>query len=482
MSYVTDPNDALVYARQSADRTGDELAVGRQTEDCTALARNRGLRVVEVIQDNDTSASGKVARPGFDKLLKLIESGRARIVIAWDLTRLTRNARDTLRLLEVGEKYGVTIALVRGSDMDLSTPAGRLTASVLASVARHEIEQKSDRQKRAAQQSAAAGLPTGGRRPFGYEQGGMILREDEASALRQAYEDCLLGISLGQIAKKLNDAGLPTPQLTREGEASWWTSQTIGPVLLNPRYAGLRARSIRPKQGRPYWEHLGVAAAWPAVVSEETWRAVRDALTDPARRTPGGAVALLTGAGLCGVCGIDTGATVHQGRNNKHQRTYRCSVTLAHIARRADPVDQYIGDVVVERLSRPDATDLLQVDDRPDVAGLREEAVALRERLHQVATEFAEDDTFTPTQLRVMTTRLRERLGAVEAQLVDAGRVDVLGPLIGAADVAAAWEGLGTDRQRAVVNTLMTVVLHQVGRGTRTFRPETVQVIWKIGD
>lgn len=80
--------------------------------------------------------------------------------------------------------------------------------------------------------------------------------------------------------------------------------------------------------------------------------------------------------------------------------------------------------------------------------------------------------------MRAATERIRERLTAVEAQLADAGRVDVLGDLIAAKDVAAVWESLPLERRRAVVATLMRITLHPVGRGTRTFRPETVGIDW----
>jgi site-specific DNA recombinase len=50
----------------------------------------------------------------------------------------------------------------------------------------------------------------------------------------------------------------------------------------------------------------------------------------------------------------------------------------------------------------------------------------------------------------------------------------VLGPLVLAKDVRAVWEALSTDRQRVVIDALMTVRLMPPGRGTRTFRPETV--------
>ena len=60
--------------------------------------------------------------------------------------------------------------------------------------------------------------------------------------------------------------------------------------------------------------------------------------------------------------------------------------------------------------------------------------------------------------------------------MADAGRTDVLGPLVHAKDVQAAWDGLGTDRRRAVIDALVTVVIMPAGQGAKKFREETVVV------
>ncbi|MEY4081690.1 MAG: hypothetical protein RL430_2120, partial [Actinomycetota bacterium] len=91
------------------------------------------------------------------------------------------------------------------------------------------------------------------------------------------------------------------------------------------------------------------------------------------------------------------------------------------------------------------------------------------------------DGDLTASQLRAATERIRERLAKVEHDLADAGRVDALGDLIGCADVAAAWDGLSLSRKRAAISTLMRVTMHPVGRGSRTFRPETVGIDWLSG-
>lgn len=88
----------------------------------------------------------------------------------------------------------------------------------------------------------------------------------------------------------------------------------------------------------------------------------------------------------------------------------------------------------------------------------------------------------TASQLRTATTRVRTRLADVEAAMADAGRVNLLGPVLQAADVEAAWDALSVSRRRAVVDVLMTVTLLPPGRGTRTFRPESVRIEWKATD
>ncbi|HET6755541.1 MAG TPA: recombinase family protein, partial [Jiangellaceae bacterium] len=231
---------ATVYLRQSQDRTGDELGISRQREDCQTLAAARGWEIATLRLDNDVSAFGRRTRSGFEALLDDIETGRAGAVIAWSLDRLTRNRRDTVRLIEACERHAVHIALVRGSDIDMSTPAGRLSADILASVARHEIEQKADRQRRAVEQAVQQGRRVGGRRPFGYSIA-MRPLEREAAAVRWAYAELLAGASLGNIARDWNARGLTTPQGHRDGTPTTWTPQVVSRTLRKATYAGLRS-------------------------------------------------------------------------------------------------------------------------------------------------------------------------------------------------------------------------------------------------
>src|SRR3546814_6121614 len=87
---------------------------------------------------------------------------------------------------------------------------------------------------------------------------------------------------------------------------------------------------------------------------------------------------------------------------------------MGHFSRQAEPVEEYVSALVVARLSRPDARELLTRRDSPDVDQLQVEAVGIRERLNALAVDFA-DDVLTASQLRAATERPRSRLSAIEA-------------------------------------------------------------------
>ncbi|MDT4894127.1 MAG: site-specific recombinase, partial [Pseudonocardiales bacterium] len=201
-----------MYLRISDDRTGLEAGVTRQRDDCERRCQDRGWTVVRVESDNDISATKGKRRPGFEALLASIEAGTTSVVVAWSLDRLQRSKRDEVRLYEACQRKGVTLSLVKGADLDFASAAGRFVADALGSVARMEVEMKSERQQRAQLQAAEQGRRSGGRRPFGYEADGMTVRAAESEAIRQGYRSFLAGQSLAGVAREWNALGLKTGQ------------------------------------------------------------------------------------------------------------------------------------------------------------------------------------------------------------------------------------------------------------------------------
>lgn len=463
--------NAIGYARISLDRTGEGAGVERQSEDIRQLAIARGFNLVDLVVDNDISASGKRTRPGFERVLGAVDNGSVSVVIAWALDRVTRNRRDTVRFIETCQHHDATIALVRGSDLDLSTPAGRLTADILAAVARSEIETKSDRQKRANQQAVEKGLWRGGRRPFGYEPDGVTVRPDEAKAVRDAYSWILAGESLAEIGRRWNGRGFHTPQGRHgTGELVEWGQANISHTLRNPRYCGLRA----------YKHEIQGKAQWPALVDEETWYAAQAILRDPARRPNRGDKRLLTGVALCGICGVPVWA----GGGAPGRGVYRCRASSGHFSRKRQPVDEYVSAVAVARLSRPDAAQVFQrqtAHAQPDLGAVMREMDESRAKLDALAAAFAEG-AISMSQLRRASERLRTRIEQADRKMAttDAHLTDVRN-VIGADDVQEAWDLLTRDSQRRIIDALMTIRLCPPGRGVRRLDPSTIIITPKGG-
>ena len=472
---TSQPLWADIYSRQSQDRDNTGLAIARQLEACQQLREQRGYLLHEHRSDNDTSAAGSRKRPGFDAVLDDLEQGRIKAVIAWDFSRLSRNARDWLRLSEAAQKAKARLIFVNGPETDMSNPLSRGMADIANIFARMEIETKSLRQRAAREQAAQDGRRVGGRKPFGYQQDGVTIIPAEAAAVRQGYADFLAGVSLSQIAKNWNAAGL-------KAHRNAWIGNTVRQVLSNPRNAGLMA--YRPVDLPKGVEPELFPAEWPALVPIETFHAVKTVLADPSRRTLRGTQALLTGAAKCGIEMPDgspcAGHAVTGAVTNANYRLYKCNLFSGHFGRKAEPIDDLVETYILARLSRDDAVELLVDRNKPDVADLTLRRNTLVKRLDQLAVDFADGD-LTPSQLRTATERIKSQVAEIDLRLADAGKVNVLGPLIEAEDPEPVWDAMDNDRRREVIKVMVDVTIYPAGRGARKFDPSTVEIIPKPG-
>lgn len=94
---------AVVYVRQSTQtQVQMNLESQRRQYDLVGEAKRLGFSDIEVIDDDlGRSASGTVARPGFEKLVAWLCAGEVGAVLCLDASRLARNGRDWHHLLEL---------------------------------------------------------------------------------------------------------------------------------------------------------------------------------------------------------------------------------------------------------------------------------------------------------------------------------------------------------------------------------------------
>ncbi len=107
-------------------------------------------------------ASGRTMdRPGWKRLEADLDAGRVLKVVVWRLDRLGRTASGLTALFEKLAARKVGLVSLRDG-LDLATPAGRLMANVLASVAAYENEVRSERIVAGQEAARANGKRWGG--------------------------------------------------------------------------------------------------------------------------------------------------------------------------------------------------------------------------------------------------------------------------------------------------------------------------------
>jgi site-specific DNA recombinase len=480
---------AAIYLRISDDREGRELGVQRQEQDCRALAARLKVRVHRVYTDNDIGASTRSTkpRPEYKQMMADAKAGLFSMVIAYTSGRLTRRPREHEGQIELAESRGITYAYVASPAFDLNTSAGRRIARILAANDTGEAEDIAERVSRARLQRAQnGGYGGGGNRPYGFgvATGDTIdynaTVPDEAAVIVMVADQVLIGTSLASIARDLNDRGIVSATGVR------WTGETLKDMLMRPRNAGLSVYK---------GEIVGTLPGEP-ILSEAVWRGVVARLTDPfvqwtdragnkrvaARQVNTVKAPQWLGSGLyrC-MCGGPVEIGVGKGR----KPTYRCNPDKrgpgdVHTRRNATEVDTLVAAVIVERLSRPDAADLVAcpADDSPvDVLALRTERDALNEQLTELGTLYGQR-AITAAQMVAATETMNDRLAEIGRDLATDTALTPLTPLIGVEDTRAAWDALPLGSQRAVVGHLMTVTILPT-KSSRTFDPESVRIDWK---
>jgi hypothetical protein len=142
--------------------------------------------------------------------------------------------------------------------------------------------------------------------------------------------------------------------------------------------------------------------------------------------------------------------------------------------------------VVIERLSRPDAAELLAPDQTGDTAALHAQDAGLRARLDELGRLYG-DGVIDALQLASGTARIREQREQVTTSLAAASRGSVLAGVADAPDPEAVWRGLDLSRRRAIVDVLVEVTILRAKRGgarrkgETSFDPATVAIEWKRG-
>jgi DNA invertase Pin-like site-specific DNA recombinase len=194
---------AVGYVRLSK-RHEQGVSIAAQREAIMKAAEERGLELVEVVEDDGLSGRS-LRRPGVQRALELMED--ADVLLVARLDRLSRCVRDFASILHSAQRgRWDVVALDMG--MDTSTPQGRFFSQILMSVAEFERELIGERTKAALAYARSNGTTLG--RPSSLPQ----------ETIERIASERGEGRAYARIAEGLNDDAVPTAH----GGQRWYAS------------------------------------------------------------------------------------------------------------------------------------------------------------------------------------------------------------------------------------------------------------------
>jgi DNA invertase Pin-like site-specific DNA recombinase len=211
--------NAFAYLRKSVVRLDDPKNSAEAEESAVRALAARHGDADSLVLLSDWDTSGRLAasrRPGYDALIRAIESGTCTALYSYSMARLARSLSELTRLLESCHARNIPVRLVADA-VDTSTASGRVTATVLASVLAFEADVASERMKATRRAKSAANERMG---PRLYGDG----PRDDPAAVLAAFREAG---SSGAAARLLNERGVPV----RSGSLGVWWPRSVEMVV-----------------------------------------------------------------------------------------------------------------------------------------------------------------------------------------------------------------------------------------------------------
>ncbi|GGO62935.1 recombinase family protein [Nonomuraea cavernae] len=475
------------------------------------LARRRGFRIIEWVEDLDVS--GRTFQRKIMKVISDVEEGTSKAILVWKYSRFGRNRTgNQLNLARVEKAGGELVSATE--EIDARTAVGKLTRGVLFELAAFESDRAGEQWGEAFQNRLARGLPPLGAAQFGYirrgrarhplyhdrtlaapEDGPERYEPDHASGfagiLADSYDRWIADRNFSRLADWANARGARTTTggKWKPGEMTRMMDRGFAAGLICVHHRDCRCS--KPSSCRTKEYHPG---AHDAVINMETWetykrlRKITSALPPRARR----AVYPMSKLCKCGYC-TNTMYPLkvnHSGRMGwvcgsiyrKRYNVPRCGTRFVTM----EAVEEAVQQVLVEWLPDIEAEAALAVaglqvheggDSQPEMLRRELERIdkALERQTELLINEVIPQSVYEPVRDRL----LREREAVLDSLAEFEDRPDPIDPMDCVPVIEGLiqeWDSLPADRLRDILGEVISHV--DVYREDRTTAWIVVHSAW----
>ncbi len=309
---------AALYVRVSTEEQANEgQSISAQLETLKQYCKLYCIEIYDIYEDPGLSGKDTLNRPGLQRLLADAKCNCFNMVLVWKLSRLSRNLKDLLGIIDLFEKKDIVFSSY-SEKFDTSTPVGRMTLQLLGSIAEFERNTIIDNVKLGLQEYARKGGKTG--TVFGYDSSGrqLVINPSEAAIVRLIYHLYVQELwSLTEITNHLNQMGC----LTKRGKP--FRKDAVSVILENPVYIGQNRHQLGT--GNEYC----TAGSHLPIIEQELWQAVqklRSKNRSSRHRTPDKTDYPLSGKLLCPNCSkrLQGSSSFSKGKNYRYYRCKSC--------------------------------------------------------------------------------------------------------------------------------------------------------------
>ncbi len=324
--------NAVIYARFSSHAQNEQSIEG-QLKECYAFAERSGLRIIhEYIDRALTGTTDK--RPEF---LQMIEDSKRKgfqFVVVYQLDRFARNRYDSATYKAKLKKNGVRVLSAKENITD--DASGILIEGVLESMAEYYSAELSQKIKRGIAISASKCKFFGGKVPLGYkidEKKDYVINEETAPIVRRMFEMLAGGYNYAQIARYMNERGIPT------ATGGKWGKNSFNSIFSNRRYLG-----------KYIFHGEEIDGGIPQLIDDGLFADVQKVLEKYAAAPSRGKAKveyLLSDKLICGKCGNKMTGISSTSKSKKIHHYYKCVGVTKSVCDKRTIRKQFIEDEII---------------------------------------------------------------------------------------------------------------------------------------
>ncbi|WP_181158434.1 recombinase family protein [Leucobacter massiliensis] len=429
----------MLYLRQSVARD-DSISIELQEIAGRDYCAQHGYDVVAVEIDEGISGRTWTKRPAVQRVIDMIESREADVIVLWKWSRLSRSRKDWAVAADRVDVAGGRIESAT-EPIDTATASGRFARGVMTEYAAFQSEQIGEQWAEVRARRFSLGLPPAGKVPWGWVSRKTHIESipEQVPIVRTMYRLYGEGRGAAYIAYWLNAQGIPAP---RGGD---WRPVTVTSCLDSPIHAGLVSYLGETRKGA----HEGIISE----AEYAKYRRMRDDRSTP--KKPRRSTYLLSTLVVCH-CGLKrAGSTLTERRQSGRTvsyYSYKCPAATEHTksvaAWRVEiPVVEWLRSFKVSPAPAP------PVSAQADADAIAREILDAERTMDRLTLQLAQDIIPKASYERTRDSLLTE-INRLQAAQREAALQTMLPPsayLDAHADALDSWDDLQVADKQAVL-------------------------------